>query len=75
MVAPNKEITNINSFTTSAMSNLTNSKGISEDIQMGALRGRSTVASTKSSRVLSMLSKASSIEYAAHIEAQNIDFN
>jgi len=51
------------------MSNLINSNGISEDIQISAPRGRSAITSANSSRVSSMLSKAFSIEYAAHMEA------
>ena len=74
MVTPNREIANINPFiTSSAMSNLADSNCVSEDIQMGALRGRSTVASVNSSRELSVLSKASSVEYTARMEAQNDD--
>ena len=74
MVAPNREIVNINPFiTSSAVSNLANSNCVSEDIQMGALRGRSTVTSMNLSRELSVLSKASSVEYTACIEAQNND--
>ena len=76
MVVPNREFANINSFTTSlAISNLINSNSISKNIQMGALRGRSTITSTNSLRVLSVLSKASSVQYVAHIEAQNLDPN
>jgi len=74
MVAPNREIVNINSFTTSsAMSNLTDSISVSEDIQMGALRDKSTIASMNSLIVLSILSKASSVEYAAFMEVQNLN--
>ena len=74
MVAPNREIANINPFiTSSAMSNLADSNCVSEYIQIGAPRGRFTVASMNSSRELSMLSKASSVEYTAHMEAQNND--
>ncbi|KAL9712158.1 hypothetical protein Ac2012v2_005235 [Leucoagaricus gongylophorus] len=76
MVAPNREIANINSFTIpSAMSNPADSKGVSEDIQMGAPRGRSAIASANSSRESSVLSKASSIEYSARMEAQSVDPN
>jgi len=74
MIVPNKEIANINSLiTSSVMSNLANSNYISENIQMGALRDRSTVTSVNSLRELSVLSKASSVEYTAYIEAQNND--
>ena len=76
MVAPNREIVNTNLFTTTlAMSDPAESKGVSEDIQMDAPRGRSTIASTNSSRELSVLSKASSIEYSAHMEAQSANPN
>ena len=76
MVAPNREIANINSFTIpSTMSNPADSKGVSEDIQMGAPRGRSAIASANSSRESSVLSKASSIEYSARMEAQSVDPN
>jgi len=57
------------------MSSPADSKDISEDIQIGAPKGRSTIASANSSRESSVLSKASSIEYSAHIEAQSIDSN
>ena len=56
------------------MSNPADSKCVSEDIQIGAPRGRSTIASVNSSRELLVLSKASSIEYSAHMEAQSIDW-
>ncbi len=47
MIAPNREIANINSFTnTSSIFNLTDFNNISEDIQMGAPRGRSIIVST-----------------------------
>jgi len=76
MVVPNREFANINSFTTSlAISNLINSNSISKNIQIGAPRGRSTITSMNSLRVLSVLSKASSVQYVAHIEAQNLDPN
>ena len=57
------------------MSNPADSKGVSEDIQMGAPRGRSAIASANSSRESSVLSKASSIEYSARMEAQSVDPN
>jgi len=76
MIVPNREIANTNLFTTtSAISNLAKSKGISEDIQMGVLRSRFTIASMNLSRESSVLSKASSIKYSAHIEAQSADPN
>jgi len=76
MVAPNREIVDINSFTIlSAMSSPADSKGVSEDIQIGAPKGKSTIASANSSRESLVLSKASSIKYSAHIEAQSIDSN
>jgi len=65
----NREFANINSFTTSsAISNLIDSNGVSEDIQMGVPRGRSAITSANSSRASSMLSKAFSVEYTAHIK-------
>jgi len=74
MIAPNREIANINSFiTSSAMSNLADFNCVSEDIQMGALRGKCTITSTNLSRESFILSKASSVEYTAHIKAQNND--
>jgi len=76
IVAPNREIVNSNiSFSTLAMSNLLESKAVSENIQMGTPRGRATVSSMNLSRELSMLSKASSIEYLTCIEAQSTDLN
>jgi len=72
MVAPNREIVNINPFiTSSVMSNLADSNCVFKNIQIGALRGRFIIASMNSSRELFMLSKASSIEYTAYMEAQN----
>jgi len=58
-----------------AISNPIESKVISKDIQIGALRGKTNVSSMNSSRELSVLSKASSIEYSAHMEAQSADPN
>lgn len=49
------------------MSNLVNSNNVSEDIQMGAPRGRSTITSMNISRKLSIYSNT----YIAHIKAQN----
>ena len=70
MVVPNRKIVNSNISTyTSAISHLAVSNVNSEDIQMGAPRGRSNVASTNSLREFLVLSKVSSIKYAAHIEA------
>jgi len=72
MAAPNREIVNINLFTTtSAISDPAESKGVSKDIQMDAPGSRSTIASMNSSRELLVLYKASSIKYSAHMEAQN----
>ena len=42
---------------------------------MNALKGRFAITSVNSSTESSVLSKASSIEYLAHIEAQSIDLN
>jgi len=76
MVASNREITNKNSFTTlSAMSNLKNSNNVSENIQIGAPRGRSIVASMNISRELLYESNTSSIEYAACMKVQNNNSN
>jgi len=76
MVVPNREIANSNIFTsTSAMSNPVKSKAGSEDVPMGAPRGRSIVSSTNSSRESSILSKVSFIEYSAHMEAQSANPN
>lgn len=76
MVMPNREIVNLNIFTfTSAISNPIESKASSEDILMGALRGRSIISSTNSLRESSILSKVSSIEYSACMEAQSADIN
>ena len=76
MVAPNREIVNTNLFTTTlVMSDPAESKGVSEDIRMDAPRDRSTIASTNLSRELSVLSKASSIEYSAYMEAQSANPN
>jgi len=50
------------------MSNLIDSNGVSEDIQMDVPRGRSAITSANSSRALSMLSKAFSVEYTAYIK-------
>ena len=75
MVAPNREIANSNIFSsTLAMSNPVELKVVSENIQMSVPRGRFIISNT-SSRASSMLSKASSIEYLACIEAQNTDPN
>ena len=76
IVAPNREIVNSNILSsTSAISNPVKSKVVSEDIQMGASRGRSNVSSTNLSRESSMLSKASSIKYSAHMEVQSANPN
>jgi len=53
------------------MFNLKNSNFVSEDIQMGTPKGKSTIVSANSLRESSMLSKASSIEYTTYIEAQS----
>ena len=75
MVVPNREIANSNIISsTLAMFNSVKSKVISKDIQMGVPRGKSNVSNT-SSRASSMMSKASSIKYSAHIEAQSADSN
>ena len=42
---------------------------------MDAPRGKSAIASTNSSKELSVLSKVSSIKYSAHMEAQSTDPN
>jgi len=76
MVASNREIANTNIFTTtSAISDPVESKGVSENIQIDASRGKSAIASTNSLRELSVLSKVSSIKYLAHMEAQSTDSN
>jgi len=76
MVVPNREIANSNISTyTLAMSYPVEFKVNSENIQIEALRDRSNITSTNLSRESSVLSKASSIEYAAHMEAQSADFN
>jgi len=76
MVVSNREIVNTNLFApTSAMSNLCDINGVSEDINMDALRDRTTIASTNSSRDLSVLSKVSSMEYHDCMEVQNDDPN
>ena len=51
------------------MSNPLESKVVSEDIQIGALKGRTTISSMNSLRESSVMSKVSSIEYATHVEA------
>ena len=76
IVAPNREIMNTNIISSiSAMSNSLESKAISENIQISASRGKTTVLSTNSSRESSVISKASSVKYATCMEAQSIDLN
>ena len=63
MVVSNRKIVNSNIFTsTSAMSNPVKSKTSFEDILMGALRGRSIVSSTNSSRESFILFKVSRLK-------------
>ena len=63
MVVSNRKITNSNIFTsTSAMSNPVKSKTSFEDILMGALRGKSIVSSTNSSRESFILIKESGLD-------------
>ena len=57
------------------MSNLKNSNNVSEDIQIEAPRGRSIIASINILRELSVQFNASSMEYAAYMEAQSDDLN
>ena len=76
IIVPNREIANSNISTyTSAMSYLVESKVDSDDIQIGASRGRSNVASTNLSRESSVLFKASSVEYIAYIKVHSTNFN
>ena len=69
MVVPNRELANLNILSfSSAMSNPLKSNAISEDVQISSPRDRTSVPSTNSSRELSVLFKASSIEYLTHME-------
>jgi len=70
MIVPNREIVNINIFSSSsAMSNSLESIAIPEDIQMNAVRGKSTIFSMNLSKEFFVLSKSSSIIYTTHMEA------
>ena len=70
IVVSNREIANRNIIPSIlAMSNPLESKVVSEDIQIGALKGRTTISSMNSLRESSVMSKVSSIEYATHVEA------
>ena len=69
IVVSNREIANRNIIPSIlAMSNPLESKVVSENIQIGAPIGRTTILSMNSLRESSVMSKVSSIEYATHVE-------
>jgi len=72
MVAPNREIANINSFLNfSAMSNLVKANYVSEDINMDEPRGRSMIPNRVMSRAMLAHSDTPFIPYIERIEAQS----
>jgi len=72
MVAPNREIANINSFLNfSAMSNPVKANYVSEDINMDEPRGRSMIPNRVMSRAMSAHSDTSFIPYVERMEAQS----
>ena len=72
MVAPNREIANINySFYNSAMSHSIEVCAISEDVNVDVPRGRSISSSPNSSRELLAHSDLSSVPYVDRMEARN----
>jgi len=76
MVVLNREIANLNTSSLfSAMYNPHEPNTIPENIQISAIRDRTTIFSMISSRESSVISKASSVEYSAHMKAQSADPN